>query len=197
MLFTGVISHVKIIFQNDNSDTWNRQVTLVLPIIGVRYNQGIEYDNQRDILERIVMARRTLFITYLGSYLAAIGNIIRTIILFWDESNIILIAVLHGVYLALLISERIFIYKNRQIAYIYMVVQIVIIWRIATVIHIDHWAGLIFALVVQAMYNFPIRTGISIIVILSLITSYLMISELGTELGLPLILTNLSGVETH
>ena len=49
------------------------------------------------------MARRTLFITYLGTYLLAISSVIRSIILFWDKDNIILIAVLHGGYLALLI----------------------------------------------------------------------------------------------
>jgi signal transduction histidine kinase len=139
------------------------------------------------------MARRTLFITYLGTYLLAISNIIRTIILFWDEDNIILVAVLHGCYLVLLISERVFIRRNRLITYIYFVVQIAIIAKIASVIHVDHWAGLIIPLVVQVMHNVPNRIGFSITGILSVIMSYLMISELGPAVGLPLVLSNLSG----
>jgi signal transduction histidine kinase len=139
------------------------------------------------------MARRTLVIIYIGTYLLAISNIIRTIILFGDENNIILIAVLHGGYLALLICERIFVRRNRLITYIYLVVQIAIIGKIASVIHVDHWAGLIIPLVVQVMHNFPLRTGLSITGIFSVIMSYLMISGLGPKKGLPLVLNNLSG----
>jgi signal transduction histidine kinase len=139
------------------------------------------------------MARRTLFITYLGTYLLAISSVIRSILLFWDKDNIILIAVLHGGYLALLISERVFIRRNRLITYIYLVVQIAIIVKIASVIHVDYWAGLIIPLVVQAMHNLPLRIGFSITGVLSVIMSYLMISRLGPRRGLPLMLSNFSG----
>jgi signal transduction histidine kinase len=139
------------------------------------------------------MVRRTLFILYLGTYLLAISSIVRTIILFWDKDHIILIAVLHGGYLALLISERAFIRRNRLVTYIYLVVQIAIIVKISFVIHVDYWAGLIIPLVVQAMHNLPLRIGFSITGVLSVIMSYLMISGLGPERGLPLMLSNFSG----
>jgi signal transduction histidine kinase len=93
----------------------------------------------------------------------------------------------------LLISERVFVRRNRLITYIYLVVQIAIIFKIASVIHVDYWAGLIIPLVVQAMHNLPLRIGFSITGILSVIMSYLMVTRLGPRRGLPLMLSNLSG----
>jgi signal transduction histidine kinase len=133
------------------------------------------------------------FITYLGTYLLAISSAIRSILYFWDNDNIILVAVLHCGYLTLLFSERVFVRRNRLLAYIYFVVQIAIIVKIASIVPTDYWSGLIFPLVVQAMHNLPLRIGFSIAGVLSVIMSYLMISRLGPRSGLPLVLSNLSG----
>ena len=160
---------------------------------GVRYNQGIGISNGWDDQKGRNMARRTSIIIYVGAYLIAISNVVRTVILFWDHPNLVQVAALHGVYLVLLIFERVYTRRNRLVTYIYLVAQTAIIVKIAYVIYVDHWAGLIPPLIVVAMHNFPYQIGFTITGIFSVIMSYLMISIRGLEVGFPLLLMNLSG----
>jgi signal transduction histidine kinase len=194
----GVISHVKIIYQNDNSDTWNRQVTLVLSKICVRYNQGIDYVNQRVIIKRIVMARRTLFVTYFASYIIAISNSIRGIIdyYYFDCGGFLFlsITILISVYLVLLFAEP-FFFRQKQggVATIVVLKSMTNLGYFLQHHNIDHplqgedfWALMIFPLVVQAMNNFKPRIGYIFTGIFIAIMPYFLLSSLGLEKGLPL-----------
>ena len=68
------------------------------------------------------MAHRTLYVTYFGSYMIAIGNCIRAIIDYYDCDcdALKIIARLIVVYLVLLFAEPLLIRQNRIRAYIYM-----------------------------------------------------------------------------
>ena len=68
------------------------------------------------------MARRTLLISYIATYLLAIGTIVRYLVRFRDD-RLWSIALLLGVYLALLFAEPIFIRRNRNLTYLYLFVQ--------------------------------------------------------------------------
>lgn len=160
---------------------------------GLENNQDCDILKQREYAIGKNMARRTSIIIFVGAYLVAISNVVRTIILFWDHQNLVQVAALHGVYLVFLISERLLVRRNPHFTYIYLVVQIVIITKIAYVIYVDHWAGLIPPLIVVAMHNFPYQIGFSITGIFSVIMSYLMLSIRGIKVGFPLVLLNLSG----
>ena len=136
------------------------------------------------------MARRTLLITYIATYLVAIGGIIRFLIsvqedLFWP------ITLLLAGYLVLLISEPLLIRRNRFLTYLYLLVQTGIICAVALIApSVDFWAMLIFPLILQVMHNFPQRTGFFITGILTVIMAILMLLGPGMEVGLPLILIN-------
>ena len=105
------------------------------------------------------MARRTLLITYIAAYLLAVGGIIRTLIRFSDD-RFWPIAILLGVYLVLLFSEPVFIRRDRLFTYLYLLVQTTIICTVAFLTpSVDFWAMLFCPLIVQAMHNFPQRTG--------------------------------------
>jgi len=133
------------------------------------------------------MARRTLLITYIATYLLAVGAIIRTLVHFADD-RVWLIDILVGVYLLLLVSEPFFIRRNRLLTYIYLLIQTVIICTLAFITpNVDFWATLFCPLVVQVMHNFPQRTGFLITGILTVIMSIFMLLGLGPEVGLPLV----------
>ena len=132
------------------------------------------------------MARRTLLITYIATYLLAIATIVRLLVRFRDD-RFWLIALLLG-YLILLIAEPFFIRRNHLLTYIYLLVQIAIIGAVALITpSVDFFAILFCPLVVQVMHNFPQRTGFLITGIFTVITSILLLSGLGPEVGLPLI----------
>jgi len=81
------------------------------------------------------MARRTLFVTYLASYIIAISNSIRGIIdyYYFDCGGFLFLSItfLISVYLVLLFAEP-FFFRQKQIrTYIYMIAQFVIILAIA------------------------------------------------------------------
>ena len=133
------------------------------------------------------MARRTLLITYIAAYLLAVGGIIRTLIRFSDE-RFWPIAILLGVYLVLLFSEPVFIRRDRLFTYLYLVVQTTIICAVAFLTpSVDFWAALFCPLVVQAMHNFPQRTGFLITGIFTVVMSVFILLGLDPEVGLPLI----------
>jgi signal transduction histidine kinase len=132
------------------------------------------------------MARRTLLITYIATYLLAIATIIRLLVRFRDD-RFWLIALLLG-YLILLVAEPFFIRRNHLLTTIYLIVQIAIIGTVALITpSVDFFAILFCPLVVQVMHNFPQRTGFLITGIFTVITSILLLLGLGPEEGLPLI----------
>jgi signal transduction histidine kinase len=133
------------------------------------------------------MARRTLLITYIATYLLAVGGIIRTLAWFYDD-RLLSIALLVGGYLVLLFSEPFFIRRNRLFTYIYFFVQIAIICTLSLFTpNVDFWAALFCPLVVQVMHNFPQRTGFLITGIFTVTMAIFMLLGLGPEQGLLLI----------
>jgi len=133
------------------------------------------------------MARRTLLITYIAAYLLAVGGIIRTLIRFSDD-RFWPIAILLGVYLVLLFSEPVFIRRDRLFTYLYLLVQTTIICTVAFLTpSVDFWAMLFCPLIVQAMHNFPQRTGFLITGIFTVVMSIFVLLGLDPEVGLPLI----------
>jgi signal transduction histidine kinase len=133
------------------------------------------------------MARRTLLITYIATYILAVGSIIRTLIRFRND-RIGSIALLLGGYLVLLFSEPFFIRRNRRLTTIYLFAQTAIICTVAFITpNVDFWAALFCPLVVQVMHNFSQRTGFLITGIFTVIMSIFMLWGLGREVGLPLI----------
>jgi signal transduction histidine kinase len=144
---------------------------------------------QREYTIRKNMARRTLVITYVASYIIAISNSIRGIIDYYncDCDGFLSIALLIGVYLVLLFAEPIFIRQKPIRTYIYMIAQIVTILALA--LHMpgeDFWTLMICPLVAQAMVNFEPRTGYIFTGIFIAIMPYFLLSSLGLAKGLPL-----------
>jgi len=133
------------------------------------------------------MARRSLLISYIATYLLAVGAIIRTLVHFRDD-GFWSITILSGGYLVLLFSEPFFFRGSRRGTYIYLLVQTAIICSLAMITpNVDYWAILFCPLVVQVMHNFPQRTGLFITGIFTVIVSFLLLLGLGPEVGLPLI----------
>ncbi len=134
------------------------------------------------------MARRTLLVTYIATYLLAVGSIIRLLVRFRDD-RFWSIVLLVGGYLALLLLEPFFVRRHRPLTYSYLLVQSAIICAISVVAPtVDFWAALFCPLVVQVMHSFPQRTGFLITGILVVITAVFLLLGLGLEVGLPLIL---------
>ena len=134
------------------------------------------------------MARRTLLVTFIATYLLAVGSIIRYLVRFRDD-RLWSIAPLLGGYLILLFAEPFLIRRNRLLTYVYLFVQIAIICTISVVAPtVDFWAILFCPLVVQVMHAFPQRTGFFITGIFTVITSGFLLWGLGLEVGLPLVL---------
>jgi signal transduction histidine kinase len=133
------------------------------------------------------MARRTLWITYIATYLLAVGAIIRTLVRFRDDRFWSIGALLGG-YLLLLFSERVFVRRSRLLTGIYLLVQTAIIGTLSFITpEVDFWAALFCPLVVQVMHSFPQRSGFLITGIFAAITSVPLLLGLGTEVGLPLV----------
>ena len=135
------------------------------------------------------MARRTLFITYIASYIIAVSNSIRGIIDYYncDCDGFLSIALLIGVYLVLLFAEPLFFRQKRIRTYIYMIAQIISILVLALRMPgEDYWTLMICPLVVQAMTNFESRTGYIFTGIFLAIMPYFLVSSLGPAKGLPL-----------
>jgi signal transduction histidine kinase len=133
------------------------------------------------------MARRTLLITYIATYLLAVGGITRILVRFRDD-RLWSIAILSGVYLVLLILEPFLIRQNRLLTYTYLIIQTAIIATLSLLTpNADFWAVLFCPLVVQVMHNFPRRTGFLITGIFTVITSILLLLSLDSEVGIPLI----------
>ncbi len=134
------------------------------------------------------MARRTLLITYIATYLLAVGSIIRYLVGFRDD-RFWSIALLLGGYVVLLCAEPFLIRRNRPLTYIYLFVQTAIICTLSSITPtVDFWAALFCPLVVQVMHNFPQRTGFVITGIFAVLTSGFLLWGLGLEVGLPLTL---------
>jgi signal transduction histidine kinase len=133
------------------------------------------------------MARRTLLVTYIATYLLAVGSILRYLVRFRDD-RFWTIALLASGYLVLLLLEPVFVRRHRRLTYIYLLVQSAIICTISVVAPtVDFWAALFCPLVVQVMHNFPQRTGFLVTGSFTVITSVLLLLGLGPEEGLPLI----------
>ena len=135
------------------------------------------------------MARSTLFITYIASYIIAISNSVRAIIDYYrcDCDGFLSIALLIGIFLVLLFAEPLVFRQKRTRATIYMIVQIVIIWALAAnMLGEDFWTLMICPLVVQAMINFEPRTGYIFTGIFIAIMPYFLLSSLGLAKGLRL-----------
>jgi signal transduction histidine kinase len=134
------------------------------------------------------MARRTLLVTYIATYLLAVAAIIRTLVVFGDDGLWPLV-VLMGGYLVLLVAEPLVIRHSRPLTYIYLPVQTAIICTLAYLTPgVDFWASLFAPLVVQVMHSFPRRTGFLITGVFTLIMAVFMILGLGLETALPIIL---------
>jgi signal transduction histidine kinase len=134
------------------------------------------------------MARRTLLITYIATYLLAVGSIIRYLVGFRDD-RLWSIALLLGGYLLLLFAEPFLIRRNRLLTYVYLFVQTAIVCTLSSITPtVDFWAVLFCPLVVQVMHTFPQRTGFFITGIFTVIASVFLLWGLGLEVGLPLVL---------
>jgi signal transduction histidine kinase len=134
------------------------------------------------------MAHRTLLVTYIATYLLAVGSIIRYLPLI-GEDRLWPFAILVGGYLVLLLLEPLYIRRHRVLTHISLLVQSAIICTISVVAPAaDFWAVLFCPLVVQVMHNFPQRTGFLITGVFTAITSVFLLWGLGLEVGLPLIL---------
>jgi signal transduction histidine kinase len=134
------------------------------------------------------MARRSLLITYIATYLLAVGSIIRYLVLIRDD-RVWPVALLVSAYLVLLVLEPFAIRQHRLLTYVYLLVQTATICTIAVIAPAaDYWAVLFCPLVVQVMHNFPQRTGFLITGIMTVIASIFLLLVLGPEVGLPLIL---------
>jgi signal transduction histidine kinase len=134
------------------------------------------------------MARRTLLITYIATYLVAITSMVRTIVWFTLDDQILLISLLLGVYLILLLVEPFFIRRRRNLIYFYLILQTIIICALASIIsEADFWAVWFAPLSVQVMYYFPSRTGYIIIGMFTVIMVFFILTGLGNQIGLPLI----------
>ncbi len=136
------------------------------------------------------MARRTLLITYIATYLLAIATAIRYLVTFRDQ-HLWSIVLLLGVYLLLLFAEPFFIRRYRLLTYFYLAVQIGIISALSLVTpEVDFWAGLFFPLIVQVMHNFSQRTGFLLTGAFTVIMAILMLLGPGPETGWPIVFTN-------
>jgi len=135
------------------------------------------------------MARRTLLITYIATYLLAVGAVIRYLTNFTDD-RFWTITVLLGAFLVLLVAEPFIIRRNRPLTNIYLFVQIAIISILAYITPaVDFWGLLFFPLTVQVMHNFPQRIGFLITGIFTGIMAILVLLGPGPEMGVPIILT--------
>ena len=133
------------------------------------------------------MARRTLLITYIASYLLAIGTIIRLLVRFRDDYFWSLVLLIGG-YLVLLIAEPFFIRQNRRLTYIYLFVQIAIISAVAILTPTEDFFAILYCpLVVQVMHNFPPRTGFLFTGLFTTITAILLLEGIVPEVGFPLV----------
>ena len=134
------------------------------------------------------MARRTLLITYIATYILAITSMMRIIIWFFSDDHILLIALLLVIYLVLLFVEPSFIRRRRNFIYFYLILQTIIICALASLIsEADFWAVWFAPLSVQVMYYFPSRTGYIIIGVFTVIMTFFILTGLGNQIGLPLI----------
>jgi signal transduction histidine kinase len=134
------------------------------------------------------MARRTLLITYIATYVVAITSMIRTIIWFFSDDRILLICLLLGIYLILLLMEPSFIRRRRNFIYIYLILQTIIICALASIIsEVDFWAVWFAPLSVQVMYYFSSRTGYFIVGLFTVLMAIFILSGLGNQIGLPLV----------
>jgi signal transduction histidine kinase len=135
------------------------------------------------------MARRTLLITYIATYVLVVASIIRYVFRFGDY-RISSIALLVG-YVVLLFCEPFLFRRNSLLTTIYLLFQIAIICTLALISSdVDYWTALFVPLVVQVMHNFPLRTGFMITGIFTVIMAILMLVGPGLAVGLPLIFIN-------
>ncbi len=135
------------------------------------------------------MARRTLLIIYISTFLLVVSAIIRYVVRFGDY-RFWLLALL-TVYLILLFLEPFIIRRIRLLTNIYFILQTGIICTVALISpNVDFWTALFFPLVVQVMHIFPQRTGFIITGIFTMIMTILMLLGSGLTVGLPLIFVN-------
>jgi signal transduction histidine kinase len=135
------------------------------------------------------MARRTLLISYIATYLLAVSAIIRTLVRFREDRFLSIVLLVVG-YLVLLFAEPFLIRRNRRLTYIYLAVQTVIISMLSFITpNVDFWAMLFCPIVIQVMHNFQQRAGFLITGSFAVITSILLLLGLGPEAGLPLMFT--------
>ena len=123
------------------------------------------------------MARRTLLVTYIATYLLAIASLIRYLVRFHHD-GLWPIVLLAGGYLLLLLLEPIFARRYRPLTYIYLLAQSGLICAIAvTAPTVDYWAILFCPLVVQVRRSFPRRTGFLIAGLFTAITSAFQVQQ--------------------
>jgi signal transduction histidine kinase len=135
------------------------------------------------------MARRTLVITYIATYLLAVGTIIRYFVGFQDH-RFWFIALFTG-YLVVSLSELFIVNRNGLFTYIHLLVQTAIICTLSLIgPNVDFWAALFLPLVLYAMRNLPQPTGFGVTGVFAVIMAILMILGPGPQVGLPLILIN-------
>jgi signal transduction histidine kinase len=135
------------------------------------------------------MARRTLLIIYIATYLLIVGTIIRYLTRF-DDFQFWPIA-LSMVYLGMMFSEPLIFRRNRLLSYLYLFVQIGIISTISILRpSVDFWTALFFPLILHVMYNYPQRTGFLFTGLFTVIMAILMLLGPGPAVGIPLIFIN-------
>lgn len=135
------------------------------------------------------MARRTLLIIYIATYLLIVGTIIRYLTGF-DDFQFWPIA-LSVVYLVLMFSEPLIFRRNRLLSYVYLFAQIGIISTISILRpNVDFWTALFFPLILHVMQNYPQRTGFLFTGFFTVIMAILMLLGPGPAVGIPLIFIN-------
>ena len=135
------------------------------------------------------MARRTLLITYIASYLLVVGRITRYLVRFRDYrfwSIVLLIG-----YLILMFSELLVIRRNRFLGHLYLFVQTAIICTFALITpNADFWTVLFLSPILHVMRYFPQRTGFLIVGIFGVMMAILLLLGPGPKVVLPLIFIN-------
>jgi len=135
------------------------------------------------------MARRTLLVIYIATYLLTTATIVRYVVRFGDYRFWSI--TLQSGYLILLFSSPFYIRRNRLLSGCYFFVQVVIICALSLISpSVDYWTALFVPLVVQVMHYYTQRTGFLITGLFTAIMVVLMLLGPGPSVGLPLIFIN-------
>ncbi len=134
------------------------------------------------------MARRTLIVTYLTTYLLALSGIFHIVFGYYRAVEFPPIAHCTGAYLVLLLAEPFFFRQNRIRSCIYLIAQTAVICGLApTIPNWDLWALLFLPLVVQAVVSLGARIARLLTAIFVATTAGLLLLVYDSAKGLSMI----------